>query len=512
MHAETHHSPAVELPMEPVKPEELQPEPEMLLCQWCYLEHAASELLEHADYCGSRTERCDSCFRFVQLRYFADHSTSGCSLDAAGGSFPSLRETTNTIDTRARESSLSYDGSGGTSPLDVLICSGSERGDDGVAVCPYCDEACEAAEGEDKAAGAAAALASHLALTNCAEAFAMQQLTGSWKARAEAAGQVAKKPTKKAAKKAAAAVRRKQQHLAAEYEAQAIHMSPMGSFGVESAMLPAAAAESAGGVSVGGYLDEALRSQEERVTRLRGDESDDGEMLFRHDDDEEEQEPGAADGRPTNGVADEESSTVMARYYGHRAVEPELTSFYFTARHRKERAADVHPHGLFGAECPCEVCGRAVALAELEDHTMAYRLSGTPGAESPEVAAHTEWGGFDTLSPKTISVHRSQYDNGVAERFSRRRSAIDQELWYRGEMETCTSGGKTGGGKKAKGKNGRRRGGGGSTLLEEAADARSTTSTVRPAMVEAEAESAVDAREGARKKGKRKRRNCPPRK
>ena len=511
VHAEVHHSPAVEMPREPANRQlQPEPEPELVPCPFCYLGHAASEIAEHADYCGSRTERCDSCFRFVQLRYFAEHSSSGCSsLDADDrSSFPSLQQA-NAIDRRSteRSSHVSFDGSGGTSPLDTLIGSGSSGlGDDGMAVCPYCDEGCEAAEGEDRVGGAAAALARHLAATDCAAAYAMQQLTGPWKARAEY-GHAAQKATKKATKKAAAAARRKQQHLAAEYEAQAIHMfsppcdSPMGSLEAESAM--PAAAERAGGVSVGRGLGEAhFRAQEERMARLTtaGDEPDGGEwelIQFPHEE-EEKQEP--AEANDDADMADEESRG-MARYYqqGQRAVvEPEMASFYSLARQRKDRADDVQPQDLFGAECECEFCGRAVGLAELEDHTVACQLRGNnPVDRSPEL-----WmGGFETLSPATISVHRSQYDNGGGEGFSRRRSVMDQELRYHAEMETGRGGGgrRPSGGKKAKGKKVRRRGGGGLALFDEpAAEA--------VAMADA-AESTVDAQEGASKKGKKKGRN-----
>lgn len=47
-------------------------------CQYCELELPFSELTSHVEYCGSRTEKCDNCDRFVQKKDFEMHTDTGC--------------------------------------------------------------------------------------------------------------------------------------------------------------------------------------------------------------------------------------------------------------------------------------------------------------------------------------------------------------------------------------------------------------------------------------------------
>ena len=47
-------------------------------CQYCELQLPFSELSSHVEYCGSRTEKCDKCDRFVQKKDFEEHINTGC--------------------------------------------------------------------------------------------------------------------------------------------------------------------------------------------------------------------------------------------------------------------------------------------------------------------------------------------------------------------------------------------------------------------------------------------------
>ena len=76
----------------------------------------ATELPAHSEYCGSRTERCDSCFNFVQLRHLEQHKFSSCATNLDG--FPRLPTSPPLM--MSQESS-SYDGSSDASPPDQLI-------------------------------------------------------------------------------------------------------------------------------------------------------------------------------------------------------------------------------------------------------------------------------------------------------------------------------------------------------------------------------------------------------
>ena len=47
-------------------------------CQYCELQLQFSELTSHIEYCGSRTEKCDLCNRFIQKKDFEEHMNTGC--------------------------------------------------------------------------------------------------------------------------------------------------------------------------------------------------------------------------------------------------------------------------------------------------------------------------------------------------------------------------------------------------------------------------------------------------
>ena len=47
-------------------------------CQYCELEIAFSELTSHVEYCGSRTEKCEICDRYVQKKDIELHLETGC--------------------------------------------------------------------------------------------------------------------------------------------------------------------------------------------------------------------------------------------------------------------------------------------------------------------------------------------------------------------------------------------------------------------------------------------------
>lgn len=47
-------------------------------CQFCELQLPFCKLTTHVDYCGSRTEKCDVCDRFIQKKDFEMHVETGC--------------------------------------------------------------------------------------------------------------------------------------------------------------------------------------------------------------------------------------------------------------------------------------------------------------------------------------------------------------------------------------------------------------------------------------------------
>ena len=47
-------------------------------CEWCNLKFRGDAFEEHARACGSRTERCDECKRYVRLSDMGAHQQSNC--------------------------------------------------------------------------------------------------------------------------------------------------------------------------------------------------------------------------------------------------------------------------------------------------------------------------------------------------------------------------------------------------------------------------------------------------
>lgn len=48
-------------------------------CKFCKLKKKLVDLPEHEDYCGSRTEKCPKCQRFVSIKDLAPHTASNCA-------------------------------------------------------------------------------------------------------------------------------------------------------------------------------------------------------------------------------------------------------------------------------------------------------------------------------------------------------------------------------------------------------------------------------------------------
>ena len=47
-------------------------------CQYCELTLPFNKMSSHVEYCGSRTEKCDICERFVQMKDLTEHVNTGC--------------------------------------------------------------------------------------------------------------------------------------------------------------------------------------------------------------------------------------------------------------------------------------------------------------------------------------------------------------------------------------------------------------------------------------------------
>lgn len=47
-------------------------------CEYCELTLPFSKMSSHVEYCGSRTQNCDACHRFIQIKDFTEHENSGC--------------------------------------------------------------------------------------------------------------------------------------------------------------------------------------------------------------------------------------------------------------------------------------------------------------------------------------------------------------------------------------------------------------------------------------------------
>lgn len=53
------------------------------LCQYCKLPRLVSTWYDHVEYCGSKTEQCPICEKYVSLKHLADHVRSNCTLFSA---------------------------------------------------------------------------------------------------------------------------------------------------------------------------------------------------------------------------------------------------------------------------------------------------------------------------------------------------------------------------------------------------------------------------------------------
>ena len=58
------------------KKEQCRKRPSM--CPYCELSLDFDKLNEHVEYCGTRTEKCDKCLRYVQTKDRTRHETSNC--------------------------------------------------------------------------------------------------------------------------------------------------------------------------------------------------------------------------------------------------------------------------------------------------------------------------------------------------------------------------------------------------------------------------------------------------
>ena len=47
-------------------------------CQYCELTLPFNKMSSHVEYCGSRTEKCDICDKFIQMKDLTEHVNTGC--------------------------------------------------------------------------------------------------------------------------------------------------------------------------------------------------------------------------------------------------------------------------------------------------------------------------------------------------------------------------------------------------------------------------------------------------
>lgn len=47
-------------------------------CEYCELTLPFNKMSSHVEYCGSRTQKCDACDRFIQMKDFTEHENTGC--------------------------------------------------------------------------------------------------------------------------------------------------------------------------------------------------------------------------------------------------------------------------------------------------------------------------------------------------------------------------------------------------------------------------------------------------
>lgn len=65
----------------------------ILDCQFCELQLPFCKLSSHVEYCGSRTEKCDTCNRFIQKKDLEKHIETGCQYPVREESKKTLPET-----------------------------------------------------------------------------------------------------------------------------------------------------------------------------------------------------------------------------------------------------------------------------------------------------------------------------------------------------------------------------------------------------------------------------------
>jgi hypothetical protein len=77
---------------------------EAVHCEFCGLEFGCAAIVAHAEYCGSRTERCDDCRRYIALRDLPAHVVSGCGLPSRDSvaDYPALGSTRQSLVPRSQ--------------------------------------------------------------------------------------------------------------------------------------------------------------------------------------------------------------------------------------------------------------------------------------------------------------------------------------------------------------------------------------------------------------------------
>ena len=167
---------------------------EAVQCEFCGLEFGCAAIVTHAEYCGSRTERCDDCRRYIALRDLPAHVVSGCGLPSrdSAADYPALGSTRQSLvprgQVRPRPAGLvgrfhSRQG------LTVAACVSRQGGlEDEGSACPYCAEEC----------GDWSRVLLHLEATACDEAAELSELSGSWQARVQQKKELAKRKAREA--------------------------------------------------------------------------------------------------------------------------------------------------------------------------------------------------------------------------------------------------------------------------------------------------------------------------
>ena len=106
----------------------------MVECEFCEVGFTCVELMDHSEYCGSRTENCAACLMLVQLRNMDRHISSNCELygvGAASAASPASGGGAAGGDGMSRLFSPDDDGGGGNAGSPGLfachICGGDQR-------------------------------------------------------------------------------------------------------------------------------------------------------------------------------------------------------------------------------------------------------------------------------------------------------------------------------------------------------------------------------------------------